>query len=148
MREMNVGEQPELERIVNSLIDLYDIQGPPVPIESMLQHPLDAMWEKLDISKLSGGFINVTDYYAPRMSLARLLARQIAGSDWGKERGIDAIGTDEDMVRAFARMLIMPSNLLTALSANARTPEWLSIHFEVPADDALLRLQELGLLKR
>lgn len=145
---MNVVDQSQLEKIANSLIQLYDIQGPPVPIESMLQRPLDDMWEELDISKLSGGFINVTDHYAPRMSLARLLARQVAGSDWGIERGLDAVGRDEDKIRAFARMLIMPSTLVTALSDIARTPEWLSIHFEVPADDALTRLQELGLLKK
>lgn len=141
-------EQRQLETITNGLIELYNIQGPPVPIESMLQRPIDDMWEELDANNLSGGFINVTDPYAPRMSLARLLARQVAGSDWGKERGLDGIWRDEEKIRAFARMLVMPSSLLTALSASARTPEWISIHFEVPADDALLRLQELGLLRR
>ncbi len=146
--ENDVVDQPQLEKITNTLIEIYDIQGPPVPIESMLQRPLDEMWEELDISKLSSSFINVSDFYAPRMSLARLLARHIAGSDWGKERGLDAVGRDEEKVRAFARMLMMPSSLVTVLSASARTPEWLSIHFEVPADDALMRLQELGLFKR
>lgn len=141
-------DQPQLEKIANGLIELYDIQGPPVPIEIMLQRPIDDMWEELDISMLSGGFINVTDQFAPRMSLARLLARHIAGSDWGHERGLDMVGRNEELMRAFARMLVLPSSLVTALSDGARTPEWLSIHFEVPADDALTRLQELGLLKR
>lgn len=141
-------DQPQLEKITDDLIRLYDIQSPPVPIESMLQRPLDDMWEELDINMLSGGFINIADPYAPRMSLARLLARQVAGSDWGKERGLNVMSRDEDKVRAFARMLIMPASLVTVLSASARTPEWLSLHFEVPVDDALLRLQELGLLKR
>lgn len=144
----NVVDQSQLEKIANHLIEVYDIQGPPVPIESMLQRPLDEMWEELDIGKLSSSFINISDFYAPRMSLARLLARHIASSNWGKERGLDAASRDEEQMRAFARMLMMPSSLVTPLSASARTPEWLSIHFEVPADDALLRLQELGILKK
>jgi hypothetical protein len=41
----------------------------------------------------------------------------------------------------------MPSSLVRVLSATARTPEWMSVHFEVPTDDADIRLQELKLKK-
>ena len=137
----------ELEKITDDLVAAYEIQAPPVPIESMLQRPLDHMWEELDITKLSSSFINVNDYYSPRMSLARLLARHIVSSEWGKERGLSQIGKDDNKLRAFARMLIMPAGLVRVLSQNARTPEWISVHFEVPYDDAELRLQELKLSK-
>jgi hypothetical protein len=137
----------KLEMITDELVGAYDIQAPPVPIESMLQRPLHGMWEELDITKLSSSFINVNDYYSPRMSLARLLARHIVGSDWGKERGLNQIAKDDEQMRAFARMLIMPSSLVRVLSATARTPEWMSVHFEVPTDDADIRLQELKLKK-
>lgn len=122
---------------------MYGVQAPPIPIESMLQHPLDDMWEELDITKLSSSFINISNYYAPRMSLARLLARHIVGSSWGKERGLTEIAKNEDLMRAFARMLMMPSNLISVLSPNARTPEWMSTNFEVPPEDAEIRLQEV-----
>jgi hypothetical protein len=133
----------QLETITNDLINFYGIQDPPVPIESMLQRPLDDMWEELDISKLSSSFINVNDYYSPRMSLARLLARHVVESSWGQERGLDEIAENEEKMRAFARMLMMPSVLVKALSASARNPEWISVHFEVPVDDAEMRLHEL-----
>src|SRR5688500_1266303 len=133
----------QLETITNDLINFYGIQDPPVPIESMLQRPLDDMWEELDISKLSSSFINVNDYYSPRMSLARLLARHVVESAWGQERGLEEIAENEEKMRAFARMLMMPSVLVKALSASARNPEWISVHFEVPVDDAEMRLHEL-----
>ena len=133
----------QLEIITNDLINFYGIQDPPVPIESMLQRPLDDMWEELDISKLSSSFINVNDYYSPRMSLARLLARHVVESSWGQERGLGEIAENEEKMRAFARMLMMPSVLVKALSASARNPEWISVHFEVPVDDAEMRLHEL-----
>ncbi len=140
-------ERQHLETITDDLIRRYEIQTPPVPIESMLQQPLPDLWEELDISQLSSSFINVSDYYSPRMSLARMLARHVVNSEWGEARGLDAIANDDDMMRAFARMLMMPGSLITVLSASARTPEWISAHFEVPVDDALLRLQELKLTK-
>ena len=136
-------DTPQLESITNELINFYGIQDPPVPIESMLQRPIDDMWEELDISKLSSSFINVNDYYSPRMSLARLLARHVAESQWGQERGLGEIADNEEKLRSFARMLMMPAILVKALSAQARNPEWISVHFEVPVDDAEMRLHEL-----
>jgi hypothetical protein len=134
-----------LEKITNELIDIYGIKTPPVPIESMLQRPpMKGMWDDLDASMLSGSFINVTDRYSPRMSLARLLARHIVSTGWGKERGLTEIAGDEATLYTFARMLMMPSNMLATLSPSARTPEWMSLHFEVPLEDAELRLQELA----
>lgn len=136
-------DRQQLEAIANELIALYGVQGSPVPIERMLQRPLNGMWEELDVSQLSGSFINISNRYSPRMSLARLLARHIVGSPWGKERGLGEIARDEELMRAFARMLTMPSSLIAVLSASARTPEWMSTHFEVPPDDAEARLQEV-----
>src|SRR5215207_5371028 len=105
-----------LEKITNELIDIYGIKTPPVPIESMLQRPMKNMWDELDASMLSGSFINVTDRYSPRMSLARLLARHIIGTEWAKERGLDNVTGDEALLYTFARMLMMPSNMLASLS--------------------------------
>lgn len=138
-----MADHKQLETIASELITTFEIISPPIPIESMLQHPKPDMWEEVDITKLSGGFLSIKETYSPRMSLARLLARHIVSSDWGKERGMFAmIRTDEDL-HAFARMLIMPQAMVKALSSGARTPTTMSLHFEVPEEDARLRLNEL-----
>ncbi|MBZ0300301.1 MAG: hypothetical protein K8J31_11185 [Anaerolineae bacterium] len=133
-----------LEAIATEVIETFEIKGPPVPIESMLQRPKEGMWEELDITKLSGGFLSVKDPYSPRMSLTRLLARHIIGSDWGRARRMNEIVKTEEAIHAFARMLIMPSNMIRALSLSARNPTAMSLHFEVPEDDARQRLVELS----
>lgn len=134
----------KLEAIATEVIDTFDIKSPPIPIESMLQHPKPDMWQEVDIAKLSGGFLSIKEIYSPRMSLARLLARHIATSEWGKTHQLREILIDEEQIYAFARMLIMPMAMVKALSSGARAPTTMSFHFEVPEEDARLRLSELA----
>jgi hypothetical protein len=136
----------QLEAISAELVAIFDIQHPPVPIEIMLQKPLADMWEEVDITELSVGFLKSGGHFSPRMSLARLLARHIVQSEWGAKRNLKAIiqqGDNDQMIRGFARMLIMPRAMVQALSSTAHTPPTMSIHFEVPEDDARLRLEEI-----
>lgn len=133
-----------LEEIAEELMDVFEVHAPPVPIESMLQHPKVGMWDEVDVNQLSGTFLSIKDQYSPRMSLARLLARHIATSDWGKERGIlDIIKKDEERLRAFARMIVMPATMVKGLTASSRNPMTLSAEFEAPEEDARQRLIEL-----
>lgn len=132
-----------LEAIATEVIETFEIQAPPVPIESMLQHPLPGMWEEVDITKLSGGFLSIKDTYSPRMSLTRLLARHIVSSEWGRARHMHEMIKTDSSIHAFARMLIMPLSMVRALSKSARNPTTMSLHFEVPEDDARQRLIEL-----
>lgn len=137
----------QLEAIATELIQAFSIENPPVPIEIMLQRPKPDMWDEVDITELSVGFLRTGGHFSPRMSLARLLARHIVQSDWGEGKGLRAMMKDDkdgEKLRAFARMLIMPSKMVKALSANARTPITMSMHFEVPEVDARLRLEELA----
>jgi hypothetical protein len=135
----------QLEAIANELIRTFDILTPPVPIEWMLQNPRDSMWKKVDINQLSGSFLNIREYYSPRMSMARLLARHVASSEWGKSRGLTTIlMRGEDHLRAFARMLVMPSDMVSTLTAAGQNPTTMSVAFEVPEDDARIRLHELS----
>ena len=133
----------QLDAIASELIDAFEIKSPPVPIESMLQHPMPDMWEEVDITKLSGGFLNIKEIYSPRMSLARLLARHVVHSHWGKARGLPDLVSDEEEYHILARMLIMPQRMVAALSSGARNPTAMSFHFEVPEEDARQRLMEL-----
>ena len=134
-----------LETAAIDLLEIYEIDEPPIPIETMLRNPRDNMWKQVDINQLSGTFLSIKDQFSPRMSLARLLVRHIVKSDWGRERELEAIFVeDEELLHAFARMLIMPAPMVEKLSSGARNPMAISLKFEVPEDDARIRLSELA----
>ncbi|NJO82479.1 MAG: hypothetical protein HC828_06420 [Blastochloris sp.] len=133
----------QLEAAVEELIDIYQISAPPIPIESMLQHPKADMWEEVDLSQLSLSFVIVNEQYSPRMSLARMLARHVIHSSWGHARGLDVVDKDEAALHAFARMLIMPASMVRQLTSASRTAALVGMHFEVPETDAKQRLEEL-----
>jgi hypothetical protein len=141
-----VTDLSHLEGVATELIQIFEINTPPVPIEIMLQRPKPDMWKEVDITELSVGFLKGGGHYSPRMSLARLLARHVVHSEWGEQRGLKDIlksENGEEMLRAFARMLIMPREMVKALTPGARTPITMSMHFEVPEDDAQQRLDDL-----
>jgi hypothetical protein len=133
----------QLEAIANEVMEAFEVYAPPVPIELMLQKPRTDMWNEVDVTQLSGSFLSVKDRYSPRMSLARLLARHIASSEWGQARNLFTILQEGDSLQAFARMLIMPEDMLSGLTSGNRTTGYVVSHFEVPQDDASQRLLEL-----
>jgi hypothetical protein len=135
-----------LERAVADLMAAFDVSEPLVPVEIMLQRPKAGMWKELNLSELSTAFINIKQRYSPRMSVSRLLARLICRCDWGIQRGLGDLITNDDALRAFARVIMMPRPMIEALPAANRTPISVSMRFEVPEDDARLRLEELGYL--
>ncbi len=134
----------QLEAVVRELLEMYGVAAPPIPIERVLQHPHSDMWDEVDVSDLTGNFLNISTPFSPRMSLARFLARHIAKSPWGIKRGLGGLGADDESIHHFARVIIMPIDLVLELNTNSRTPQLISLHFEVPEDDARLRLLELG----
>ena len=138
---MSVFDQ--LEELTREICDAFDVYAPPVPIEIMLQKPVNNMWEELDPSQLSGSFMRVDGRYSPRMSLTRLLARHILQSAWGKSRDLQALIPDTEMLNVFARMLIMPQDMVAGLASSSRNPKAMSLHFEVPEEEARQRLIEL-----
>ncbi|MEM6283513.1 MAG: hypothetical protein AAF787_15080 [Chloroflexota bacterium] len=135
----------ELETVVNEILTIFDVNTPPVPVESMLQKPVNDMWDEVDVTQLSGSFLRLNDQYSPRMSMARLLARHIIFSEWANTHNISHLQEDVDGIRAFARMVIMPRVMVQDMSAGARTPTTMRLHFEVPEADARKRLEELAL---
>ncbi|GAB4508546.1 MAG: hypothetical protein OHK0046_01300 [Anaerolineae bacterium] len=146
---MTEPNDEQLEHIAEALLREFGVVEPPVPIESMLQTSRSGLWEYLDVSQLSGTFMKFTHMYSPRMSLARMLARMLVTTEWGKTYGIAALfkdDEDDEAVYRFARMLVMPQTMMRDLSEAARTPSAISTRFEVPDEDARIRLQELDLL--
>lgn len=124
-------------------INLYEISAPPVPVERMLQTPLPRMWDEVDVSQMTAR-LDLSSPYSAQMSMARLLARNLASCAWGFEHGLKGIDLDEDLIRRFARMLIMPADMILQLNETSRTPALLSLHFEVPEAEAKQRLEELN----
>ena len=137
-----------MEDAANSIMEIYEIDMPPVPIETILQKPRNNMWDEMDVTQLSGSFLSLKHRYSPRMSLTRMLARHVIFSQWGKEHGLHDIvtkdGDTEEWLRTFARMLVMPSIFLQDLTSSERNPSAMSLRFEVPDTDAQKRLEELA----
>ncbi len=138
---MSIHEQ--LEAIAQELLHEFEIDTPPVPVELMLHRPKDGMWEEVDINQLSGTFLSVRDYYSPRISVARLLARHVVNCPWGQMRELGNLIPNENTLNAFARMIIMPQEMVAQLRPATRNSIAMSMHFEVPEEEARLRLQEL-----
>lgn len=136
-------DKQRLEEITQEICEIFEIYAPPVPVETMLSQPPDDLWEEIDIAQLSGSFLSLKEKHSPRISLARLLARHIIGSDWGKERGLGEPGIDAETVRSFARMLLMPADMIESLTSTARNPQSISHQFEAPESEAEKRLLEL-----
>ncbi|MFW5691121.1 MAG: hypothetical protein ACOCXZ_01360 [Chloroflexota bacterium] len=134
-----------LEAAASALVAAFEIHAPPIPVETMLREPRPGMWETVDINKLSGTFMSLKDIYSPRMSLARMLVRHVVNSPWGSDHDLLALlRQDEHYVRAFARMLVMPREMIDSLTPNQRNPGTIAVEFEVPEDDARQRLAELS----
>ena len=135
-----------IETAISDLMMAFDVTEPPIPVEIMLQRPKAGMWKEVNLSELSTAFINVKQRYSPRMSVARLLARCACRSEWGDRRNLAAVGSTDDGLRALARAILMPQNMLDKLPSASRTPVAVSMRFEVPEDDARQRLVDLGYL--
>jgi hypothetical protein len=123
---------------------LFDTDRPPVPVELMLQRPREDTWPMIDLSEMSATFLNLHDRYAPRMSAVRLLARNIARSDWGQKRNLEPVLKDVNTVNIFARALIVPRQLLDTIDSSFHDIKAISLQFEVPESDAEARLGDLG----
>lgn len=134
----------DFETIVNELMALFDVEEPPIPVELMLRRPPEGMWPEVDLAELSASFIDLSDRYAPRMSVVRLLARHVARCEWGQERGLDFVLESREAAYRFARAIIMPRNMLVPMLEEEQPTRVLSSHFEVPEEDVVQRAADLG----
>lgn len=137
-------ENPLIENAVEQLMADFEIDRPPVPIELMLQRPKPGMWKEVNLNELSTSFISIRERYSPRMSVSRLLAKIICRSEWGIKAGLEQIEKSEEDIRALARAIIMPKAMLDELPTTSRAPMIIGMRFEVPEEDARMRLIDLG----
>jgi hypothetical protein len=134
-----------INRLVNALLERYQVTEPPVPVDHMLNHPLDGLWEAQpeNISFILGHGIY---RYAPRLAEARLLYRMLSNSPAARDEGLDAPWpATRRAIKYFARCLLMPEEWIRALPQPDRTPDAVSEIFQVTSYDAIIRLAELGL---
>ena len=132
-----------LDDIVGELLTIYDIRRAPIPIEVILQQPMPDMWEQVDLAAVSGTFYALNDPYGPRLALARLLVRLLAGSAWGGQRGMAGLDMQPSAVYRAARALLMPKAMIVEMPAAALNPTTVSTLYQVPPSEAEQRLIEL-----
>jgi len=131
---------------VQSLLERYQIDQPPVPVEHMVTEPSLDLWD-VDPSELSFTIGHGLYRYAPRMAQARLLYRAICDSDSARKHGLNVPWpASRHEIKYFARCLLMPETWVRALSASERNPDLVGERFQVPTFDAVTRLAELGLV--
>lgn len=130
-----------LESAADALIAAFDVTSPPVPIDTMMITPRPGMWPKIDLSQLTLSFTSRGDRFAPRISIARLVVRQLVYTDWGKVHRLpELVGDDPTRIAEFGRMVLMPLSLIEKLPAKEQTPIGVAMTFMVPEDDAEARL--------
>ncbi len=134
-----------INRLVSTLLHLYHVVEPPVPIEHIVLHPINQLWE-VDPSQISFIMGHGIYRYAPRLAQARLLYRKLSDSPNARQQGLDAPWpASRREIKYFARSLLMPEDWIRALPQAERTPDAIGEKFEVTSYDAIIRLAELGL---
>ena len=134
-----------IAKLVGALLKHYHVQGPPVPVDRMLQEPINHLWEPhpSQISFIMGHGIY---RYAPRLAEARLLYRILSDSPDARKAGFDVPRpVSRREIKFFARCLLMPEDWIRKLAKTDRTPDTISEIFQVTSYDAIVRLAELGL---
>src|SRR5512143_3807970 len=134
-----------INRLVNTLLERYQVTKPPVPIERMLKQPTGDLWEAHP-SQISFILGHGSYRYAPRLAAARLLYRMLSDSVPARQAGLDTPWpASRRAIKYFARCLLMPEDWIRALPPPDRTPDAVSEIFQVTTYDAIIRLAELGL---
>ncbi|MBX3082449.1 MAG: hypothetical protein KF716_12505 [Anaerolineae bacterium] len=133
-----------IDLAVADLLTIYQVDAPPIPVELMLQRPKAGLWEAADPNELTNSAGMRQNKYTLRMSVSRLLARSISLSQWGHDHNLSVLEYDKEALRAFARAILMPRKMLEQIYEGIRTPPVIAMRFQVPAEDAQLRLLDLG----
>ena len=134
-----------INRLVDALLERYQITEPPVPIERMLKQPIGDLWEPHP-SQISFILGHGMYRHAPRLAEARLLYRMLSDSVSARQSGLDTPWpASRRAIKYFARCLLMPEDWVRALPEPDRTPDVVGEIFQVTSYDAIIRLAELGL---
>jgi len=147
--EPNSALPPEtcicLDQLADLLLERYHITAPPVPASLMQKQTLYQLGD-IPYDQISFGLGHGIYEYAPHLAEARLLYHRLSNSEAALHAGFEAswpISRHE--IKYFARRLLLPEAWIRNLHAVDRTPAAISEKFQVPSQDAIVRLAELGL---
>ena len=127
-----------IENAVHAMLEAFDVDAPPVPVDTMLQDPHEGLWEEVNVAEMSATFLSLHDRYSPRMSVVRLLARHVIRSAWGVEHGLEVVRTDVEYLHRFARAIVIPRQLFEEAGIDPSDIGEISDCFEVPESDEMV----------
>ena len=139
---LTTADQQRLEALADRILAHYNTKRPPVPVETILQHPPEGILEAVDITDLSLVLGMGEHRYEYRMALARLLYRELC-------RNQNHLGEElfpyNEASRYFAAVLLVPRKwILRAVRWPLVTLQQLSEDFRVPEYVMSTRLSNLG----
>lgn len=139
---LTAEEQQHIEALAIKLVDYFNFERPPIPVEKILSTPPDGL-NSIDISDLSLVFGIGEHRYEYRMALARLLYREVcrASVDWD----VAEYPYNNDAARYFAAGLLIPVEwVIKAIRRPLANLQQLSEDFQVPEYAMASRLVQLG----
>lgn len=142
---MSAETRAQIQQLARVLLERYQIDQPPVPIDRIVKQPINNLWQAKpsQISFIIGHGIY---RFAPRLAEARLLYRLLCDNTEARQMGLEAPWpASRREVKYFARCLLMPEEWIRAMPEADRTPDTIMERFQVTPYDAIIRLAELGL---
>jgi hypothetical protein len=134
-----------LIQLAEALLQHYNVTRPPVPVEQMLKDPPNGLGG-IDSSRISFIMEHGLYCYEPRLSMARLLCREIARSRAVQGSfGIEVSSYSYDDLKFFARCLMMPAGWVQTMAWQKLSVEEISDELQAPLYSVVTRLAELGL---
>jgi len=134
-----------LARLAQALLRHYEVIDPPVPVEQMLQEPPPGL-SRVDPSRISFILEHGLYCYEPRLSMARLLCREIVRNRAVQQSlGVDVPSFSYVDLKFFARCLLMPTDWVRKMAKQELSVEQIGASLETPAHAVVTRLAELGL---
>lgn len=164
-RECSDEEPPSVEAFLVEclawgLLRAYGIDGPPVPVREMIQHPLP-IFDRLTLLELNLGLYDAAykllldgsrliavdlakPHVVQRASMARELYVAFCHSSRAAELGWPCCEQSYVCGDLFARCLLMPAVWVRRARAEPISLEGVAARFGVPAGMAARRLSEMG----
>lgn len=136
------AEIQRLDALAQKILDTYNLNQPPVPIEMILQHPPKELLPAVDITDLSLVFGIGEHRYEYRVAIARLLYRELCRH---KNELQETLPCTNDAARYFAAALLIPAEwALKYIRRPLVNLQQISETFQVPEYMMASRLAQMG----
>lgn len=133
-----VVRRARIEHIAAELLRVADAMRAPVAVTDLYQQPPINLWPATTAQ---------VPAHTPelRMAVARLIAQKVGDSNWSlRHKLVSARPFSASEIEMFAIALLLPSTLISSLSARQHTPDGIAQLFQVPYNVAAQRLRDLG----